>query len=93
MLQTRRHLTFPGLEFSVPIFGIRVISRSVFSVFQGQAINQAACDLAQEVADEGDALTLGGICQTPSYLSGKGTYCHSRPRVRTDIYTQTKGTS
>ena len=39
---------------------------------QGSAINQAACDLAAEVAAEGDALTLGGICQTPTYLSGKG---------------------
>ena len=41
-------------------------------VLQGKSINQAACDLAHEVADEGDALTLGGVCQTPSYLSGKG---------------------
>ena len=41
-------------------------------MFQGSAINQAACDLATEVANEGDALVLGGICQCPSYLSGKG---------------------
>ena len=40
--------------------------------FQGAAINKAACDLAREVANEGDALMLGGICQTPTYLSGKG---------------------
>lgn len=38
----------------------------------GSAINQAACDLAIEVANEGNALVLGGICQCPSYLSGKG---------------------
>jgi len=38
----------------------------------GAAINQAACDLAREVANEGDALVLGGICQTPTYLTGKG---------------------
>jgi len=38
----------------------------------GSAINTAACNLAKEVAAEGGALTLGGICQTPSYLSGKG---------------------
>lgn len=38
----------------------------------GSAINQAACDLATEVANEGNALVLGGICQCPSYLSGKG---------------------
>ena len=39
--------------------------------FQGQQINEAACDLAKEVANEGDALVAGGICQTPSYLSCK----------------------
>lgn len=37
-----------------------------------QAINQAACDIAFEVANEGDALVCGGVCQTPTYLSGKG---------------------
>jgi len=35
------------------------------------AINRAAADLAKEVAAEGDALTLGGLSQCPSYLSGK----------------------
>ena len=39
---------------------------------QGAAINKAGCDLAKDVASEGDALVLGGICQTPSYLSGLG---------------------
>jgi len=34
------------------------------------AINRAAARIAKEVADEGDALTLGGICQCPTYLSG-----------------------
>ena len=43
----------------------------LFSAFQGKNINAAACDLAKEVAAEGGALTLGGVCQTPSYLSGK----------------------
>lgn len=38
----------------------------------GKAINQAACDIAAEVAREGNALAAGGISQTPSYLSGKG---------------------
>jgi len=42
------------------------------SKYTGAAINQAACDLAREVANEGDALVLGGVCQTPTYLSGKG---------------------
>merc|ERR1712203_571439 len=36
------------------------------------AINRAAASLAKQVASEGDALTLGGISQTPSYLEGKG---------------------
>ncbi|CAH3139041.1 unnamed protein product [Pocillopora meandrina] len=35
-------------------------------------INQAACDLARQVANEGDALVAGNICQTPSYMSGLG---------------------
>ena len=46
----------------------------VFFIFfhpQGQQINEAACDLAREVANEGDALVAGGISQTPAYLSCK----------------------
>ena len=31
---------------------------------------RASAKLAREIAAEGDALTLGGICQCPSYLSG-----------------------
>lgn len=41
------------------------------SLFQGVQINEAACDLAREVANEGDALVAGGVSQTPSYLSCK----------------------
>lgn len=37
-----------------------------------KGINAAACKLAMEVASEGDAMALGGLCQTPTYLSGKG---------------------
>uniref|UniRef100_A0A3B3VPN3 Betaine-homocysteine methyltransferase n=1 Tax=Poecilia latipinna TaxID=48699 RepID=A0A3B3VPN3_9TELE len=37
----------------------------------GAQINEAACDLAREVANEGDALVAGGVSQTPSYLSCK----------------------
>jgi betaine-homocysteine S-methyltransferase len=40
--------------------------------YTGQAINQAACDIAKQVAGEGGALVAGGISQTPTYLSGKG---------------------
>jgi len=35
-------------------------------------LNRAACNIAQEVADEFDALVCGGVCQTPTYLSGLG---------------------
>lgn len=42
-----------------------------FCYLQGQQINEAACDLAREVANEGDALVAGGVSQTPSYLSCK----------------------
>ena len=43
---------------------------ALFSCFKGSSINKAACDLAKEVASEGDALVCGGFSQTPSYLSG-----------------------
>ncbi|XP_041042322.1 betaine--homocysteine S-methyltransferase 1 [Carcharodon carcharias] len=39
--------------------------------FSGQKVNEAACDIAREVANEGDALVAGGVSQTPSYLSCK----------------------
>jgi len=35
-------------------------------------INNAACELAHKVANEGDALVCGGISQTPAFLSGAG---------------------
>lgn len=38
---------------------------------QGAQINEEACKLAREVADEGGALVAGGVSQTPSYLSCK----------------------
>ena len=41
-------------------------------MFQCEQINQAACDLAREVANEGDALVAGNISQTPPYMSGLG---------------------
>merc|ERR1711970_909346 len=40
--------------------------------FTGADINRRASELAKQVAAEGDALTLGGICQCPTYLSGVG---------------------
>ncbi|KAG3266451.1 S-methylmethionine--homocysteine S-methyltransferase BHMT2 [Ictidomys tridecemlineatus] len=36
-----------------------------------EAVNAAACDLAREVADKGDALVAGGICQTSVYKQHK----------------------
>ncbi|XP_067838763.1 betaine--homocysteine S-methyltransferase 1 isoform X2 [Heptranchias perlo] len=39
--------------------------------FTGEKVNEAACDIAREVANEGDALVAGGVSQTPSYLSCK----------------------
>lgn len=37
-----------------------------------EAINREASKLAKEVANEGGALTLGGLSQCPSYLTGLG---------------------
>ena len=50
----------------------RVYTVRVYILFQCELINQAACDLAREVANEGDALVAGNFCQTPSYMSGLG---------------------
>lgn len=49
-----------------------MIELFVFVLFKCKRINQAACDLARQVANEGDALLAGNICQTPSYMSGLG---------------------
>ncbi|XP_048099367.1 betaine--homocysteine S-methyltransferase 1-like [Alosa alosa] len=49
----------------------KLVNRGWKVSLTGQQINEAACDLAREVASEGDALVAGGICQTPSYLSCK----------------------
>ncbi|XP_033634391.1 betaine--homocysteine S-methyltransferase 1-like [Asterias rubens] len=38
----------------------------------GSAVNDEACKIAQEVANEGNALVTGGVSQTPNYLSGSG---------------------
>lgn len=54
--------------FSWPKLGVWLC---VVVLLQGQQINEAACDLAREVANEGDALVAGGVSQTPSYLSCK----------------------
>lgn len=46
------------------IFNFNLLS----SVIQGAQINNAACNMAREVASEGDALVAGGVSQTPCYL-------------------------
>merc|ERR1711881_238128 len=50
-----------------------------------EAINRAASKLAKEVADEGGALTLGGLSQCPTYLSGG-----SKEAVQAEFRKQTK---
>lgn len=49
----------------------------------GQKVNEAACDIARDVANEGDALVAGGVSQTPSYLS-----CKSEKEVKTIFHKQ-----
>uniref|UniRef100_A0A0P4WEI3 Hcy-binding domain-containing protein n=1 Tax=Scylla olivacea TaxID=85551 RepID=A0A0P4WEI3_SCYOL len=44
--------------------------RVPFFPWQCRGINDAACRLAREVAEEGDGLVAGGLSQTPTYLSG-----------------------
>uniref|UniRef100_A0AAY4BQI7 Hcy-binding domain-containing protein n=1 Tax=Denticeps clupeoides TaxID=299321 RepID=A0AAY4BQI7_9TELE len=51
----------------------------------GQHINEAACDLAREVASEGDALVAGGVSQTPSYLSCKSEKQNIFPFTRNEF--------
>ena len=41
-------------------------------LYSGAAINRRAAELAKKVAEEGGALTLGGICQCPTYLNDVG---------------------
>ena len=44
----------------------------VVLVFDYDRLVRSAAKLAKEVAAEGGALTLGGISQTPTFLSGAG---------------------
>ena len=50
---------------------ITLLNILLFS-YSGRGINMRASELAKKVADEGGALTLGGICQCPTYLSNVG---------------------
>ena len=50
-------------------------------------LNQAACDLAKEVANKGDALVAGNISQVPSYLTGLGKEAVQKEfKKQTDIF-------
>lgn len=55
------------------------------------AINKAACDLATGVANEGNALVLGGVCQTPTYLTGKGKEAvQAEFKIQADAFVEMK---
>jgi len=54
--------TFYASEDKLENRGNKTVEHGVFSV------NNAACELAREVADEGDALVAGGLSQTPTFL-------------------------
>ena len=59
----------------------------LFYLIQYEAINQAACDLAKEVANEGDALVAGNISQVPAYLAGLGKEVVQKEfKKQTDIF-------
>lgn len=63
----------------------------LYCYLQGASINQAACDLAREVADEGNALVAGGVSQTPSYLSGKTKQeCQAEFRKQMEVFVKNK---
>lgn len=48
-----------------------------YLLFQGGQINEAACNLAREVANEGDALVAGCVSKTPCYQKSR-----SEPEVK-----------
>ena len=45
-----------------------------FHVIQAVDINEAACKIAREVANEGDALVAGGVSYTAAYKAGRGKH-------------------
>lgn len=48
-----------------------VVSFCCCCVIQGAQINEAACDLAREVANQGGALVAGCVSKTPCYLKSR----------------------
>ena len=63
---------------------------NVWVFFQTTQINQAACDLAKSVAQEGGALFAGSICQTAGlYSRGAGKkVVMDKFREQVDIFIQ-----
>ncbi|XP_069950517.1 betaine--homocysteine S-methyltransferase 1 isoform X2 [Cherax quadricarinatus] len=56
-----------------------------------RGINDAACRLAKEVAEEGDALVAGGLSQTPTYLSGLGkVHTQKEFQKQVDVFVENK---
>ncbi|CAH1790206.1 unnamed protein product [Owenia fusiformis] len=50
----------------------RLKSNKTGKIYTVSEINKAACDIAKEVAAEGDVLICGGLSPTPTYKEGKG---------------------
>ncbi|XP_071504432.1 betaine--homocysteine S-methyltransferase 1-like [Diadema antillarum] len=56
-----------------------------------EELNNAACDLAREVAEEGDALVAGSLSPIPGYMHGKGKeFVQSEFRKQCDIFVNKK---
>ncbi|KAK3855074.1 hypothetical protein Pcinc_038502 [Petrolisthes cinctipes] len=59
--------------------------------FTCREINEAACRIAREVANEGDALVGGCISRCPSYAEGKGkAVVQAQAREQLDVFTKHK---
>ncbi len=58
-------------------------------LLQATEINQAACNLAREVAEETGGLVAAGITHLPSYAEGEGKEFLQREfRKQTDVFVQ-----
>jgi methionine synthase I (cobalamin-dependent) len=54
-------------------------------------VNQASCDLAKQVSKEFGCLWLGGVCQTPTYLSdGNKEKVQEEFRKQTKVFVENK---
>lgn len=51
------------------------------------AINDAACKLAREVANEGQALVIGGVSPTPTFMNDLGREaCIANFKKQVDVF-------